>query len=482
MKNLLIDEKGNLLIFNALACVLFLYFVAISVAIFFSARQLPLIIIGFPSLIIFIYLLINKTHYLLLLYIMLIPLLQHFNFIGLGIGDFFITVHMVFQFLILIGVLYHYIKDYSFEKRSLSTIEKALSIFFILTFFSLILPFYLPMNHTKRFLLFYTGIVEPILFYFMLMFFLRRKNNFERKLFWAIILTSFAALIVSYFELAPTGMSIVRIYLSRVQIGFGYHNTNLFGIHFSLLFPILFYFVVDKNFTHHRYIVIISFVILMALSMLTFNRGTFIVLGLQIFLLTFMIKEGRKVVLFMAFALLIIVIYYNEIIFFYIFRFIGGESSGGSKGILDASVYYRMAAWEVGLKILFLFPFGLGAGGFQYAWEKYGVDPTFYLGTPHQLFLSIGVDYGLPVLITFIVVLTIVIVNLSQLIKKPLNNSTNFYKCMIISIIGFIVYGMLTDGELSHLTGFTLPNNGYTLILFSLFAITSYNKEKLDER
>lgn len=480
--NLLINEKGNFLIFNATALALFLYFIAIIGTMFLSAKQLPLIIIGFPALIFFVYLLVNQTHYLLLFYVMLIPLLQHFNFIGFGIGDFFITIHMAFQFVILLGVAYHYINNHSGKDGALSTLEKTFGIFFILTFFSLIFPFYLPMQHTKRFLLFYNGIIEPIMFYFMLTFYLRRKNTFERKLFWAIILSSFATLIVSYFELAPTGMSIVKIYLSRVQIGFGYHNTNLFGIHFSLLFPILFYFVIDKDFTRHRYIVIASFVILTVLSILTFNRGTFIVLGLQIFLLLFMIKEGRKVILFMLFALLIITIYYNEIIFFYIFRFIGGESSGGSKGILDASVYYRMAAWEVGLKMLFLFPLGLGAGGFQYAWEKYGVDPTFYLGTPHQLFLSIGVDYGLLVLITFIVILTIVFVDLSQLIKKPLYNSTNFYKCMVISFIGFIVYGMLTDGELSHLTGFTLPNNGYTLILFSLFAIISYNKEKLNER
>jgi len=276
--HLLIDEKGNFLNFNALAVTLFFYFIAISTTMFISARQLPIIIIGFPVFIIFVYLLVTQTHYLLLCYVMLIPLLQHFNFVGFGIGDFFITIHMAFQFVLMIGVAYLYIKNHSGKAVVFSTLEKTFGIFFILTFFSLILPFYLPMQHTKRFLLFYTGIIEPIMFYFMLTFYLRRKHTFEPKLFWAIILSSFATLIVSYFELAPTGMSIIRIYLSRVQIGFGYHNTNLFGIHFSLLFPILFYFVVDKDFTRHRYIVITSFIILTALSILTFNRGTFVVL------------------------------------------------------------------------------------------------------------------------------------------------------------------------------------------------------------
>ena len=47
----------------------------------------------------------------------------------------------------------------------------------------------------------------------------------------------------------------------------------------------------------------------------------------------------------------------------------------------------------------------------------------------------------------------------------------DLYKCFRISLIGYLIIGFITGGELSHLSGFMYPNNGYTLILMIILGI-----------
>jgi O-antigen ligase len=122
--------------------------------------------------------------------------------------------------------------------------------------------------------------------------------------------------------------------------------------------------------------------------------------------------------------------------------------------------------------LLWKYPFGVGPGGFQNVWERFGPYPNVYLGTPHQLFLSVGVDYGLMALLVFGAVLAYAFYSLNK-IHKTHAADVSLARILKISVIGYVVYGMITDGELSHLSGFTFPNNGYTLILFSVLAMAS---------
>ena len=67
----------------------------------------------------------------------------------------------------------------------------------------------------------------------------------------------------------------------------------------------------------------------------------------------------------------------------------------------------------------------------------------------------------------------------SNKVSKSGNTESSFQqKFITISIVSYVAYGMITVGELSHLTGFKYPNNGYTLVLLCLIAITSYNYSK----
>jgi len=289
----------------------------------------------------------------------------------------------------------------------------------------------------------------------------------------ALLCTSFASVIVAFVEFRTIGFDPILIYASRMRFGFGYHNTNLFGIHSAILFPITVYALTDKRYSDYRFIAVTSFIILLLLSVICFNRGTFIVLGLQILILYFR-RQNRPVIYLILISAIVLGFLFRDILLLYILRFIAGGGSETKLTFVDNSAIYRIDAWRVGLLVLFNYPFGVGAGSFQYMYEMYGSIKNLYLGTPHQLLLSIGVDYGVPCLVVFIVILFIAIRKSKELYADNKENNSLFYY-VIISFIGYFVYGLITDGELSHLSGSIVPNNGYTLFLFSLIAIVVYN-------
>ena len=446
----------------------FLFLTKYAFILTFSLPLLPLLVIVF----------INKIGMIILLFISLLPIIQHNSYRGVDIGDFFINVHMVILFVIILIVFNNHLYTYSYkEKDSPTLIDKLIILLAIASILSLIFANSLDVNHTKRWLLFYTGIFETVSFFYIILFYLKRNENYSEKVIIAVLLSSFSSLIIAFIELREVGFSLVNIFLARMHIGFGYHNMNLYGINSAILIPMSFYALLSPRFKKFKKLTIIILTINIVLAVLTMNRGTFLILGFQLILLSF-IKEARKIV----FGIIIIgiagALYFSNLLLLYMQRFVG--SSGGNQlmDMVDKSAQYRLDAWKTALKLLWIYPFGLGAGGFQYGWEKYGTDPTFYLGTPHQLFLSVGVDYGVLTMIVFIIFLFTSILYSNKMRKSGDTESSYQQKFITISLVSYVAYGMVTVGELSHLSGFKYPNNGYTLVLLSLIAITSYNYSK----
>ena len=432
------------------------------------------IIILFPFLLLSLYLFFFKIELSLLVYIALIPIFQHFSLYSLPAGDFLVAPHMVIQFFLFVGVFNNFIFSYNHnDKLDWNLVDKLFILFSILSISSLIFGYYLPTDSDKRWLLFYTGIFEPIAFYFVIKYFLYRDKEFLNKLLWVLIFTSFASLIIGYIEYKGSSFNLIELYLSRNKKGFGYHNMNLFGLQSAIIFPINFYMVFSEKFKKYKIYSITSLIILTLLSLLTLNRGTFIVIFIQLFLL-FFIKKARKLVKIFLFFSGLAAIYFNKLILIYLFRFFSG-----SHGMLtDSSAVNRIYLWEIGLKTMFNYPLGIGADAFQYFWLKAGIN-TIFFGSPHNILLDIGVSYGIPALLVFILIFYKIFQYINFLIKHD-NSLTDLYKCFRISIIGYILIGFITGGELSHLSGFMYPNNGYTLILMIIFGIIvfQYNKVK----
>lgn len=440
-------------------------------------------ILGFPLVVITAFLIFERTEIVFLIYIITIPLFQHFNTISFNLGDFVITPSMIFHFFIIIFVFNKYLLTH--EKNNypkLNYLDTALILFLVFSLFSLIYAYDLPVNHTKRWLLFYTGQIEVLTLYFVVKYYVFNNNVMIKKIVFAIVLSSFSAFLIFLLETNNLQFNILKLFMERMRIGFGYHNTNLFGIHSAVLIPIVFTALYREDLMRYRLSLNISFYLLLTLSLLCFNRGTFLVLGLQLFLLYFN-KDHRKLIHFVVVLLLIVGLIFNQLVVFYISRFMLGGSS--DTVMLDPSTFFRLEAWRIGLNTLFIYPFGVGAGGFQFVWEQLSHYPNIYLGTPHHLFLSIGVDYGIIPLLTFFVFVGIAYYY-SHILYKDKETSRDekyLFFGIKVSIISYVAYGLITDGELSHLTGFTWPNNGYTLYFFTLLALIShyYNNFKLKD-
>ena len=427
----------------------------------------------------FTFITINRSKLFFLAFISLLPILQHFNVYGLYIGDFLITIHMLLLAVIIVIIFNKFLYSYnSVNSIPLEIPEKVLLALVLVSLVSLIFPYSFDLNHHKRWLLFYTGIVETVSFYFIIRFFLYKDKNFIHKLILVLILTVFASSIVAFFELREFGFSPVKIYLARTRIGFGYHNMNLFGINSALLVPICFYAATSEKFKNIKILTHPALFLILLLSALTLNRGTFIILSFQLILL-FFIKPTRKFIYITIIAGISALIYFADLLFIYLFRFLGTSEGNQISDLVDKSAQYRFDAWLTALKLIFLYPLGLGAGGFQFGWEKYGTDPSFYLGSPHQLFLSVGVDYGVLTMLAFILFLFLVYKYSVKLVKSSAGEISYLQRFISISLIGYIFYGLITVGELSHLSGFKYPNNGYTLVLLTLIGITIYNYNKI---
>ena len=446
-------------------------------ALFFPKYTLvfPVFLLFFP---LFTYLFINKLEIVTLAFISVLPLIQHLNTKGLKIGDFILTFHMVVLFLIILLTFLRFLFFYSNQEMNrINKIDKLFLLLTVVSLVSLIFPYSLQVNHTKRWLLFYTGIFEVVSFYFVIKYFLSMNKDYSRTIIIAMVLSVFASSIVAFIELSEFGFSPVKIYLARMVIGFGYHNMNLFGINAALLLPICFYAATSKSFSNLKFITYPAIFLIILFSVLTLNRGTFIILGFQLVLL-FFIKSTRKFIYIVSIAGLGALIYLKDLVFLYIYRFLGAGGGSQVVDLVDKSAQYRLEAWSTALKLIFIYPLGLGAGGFQFGWEKYGPDPTVYLGTPHQLFLSIGVDYGIIAMIVYFILIVSIIFYSHKISKEDLGEESYRQRFISISILGYLFYGMITVGELSHLSGFKYPNNGYSLILVCLIAITNSVRTK----
>ncbi len=461
-------KKNNYLIYvSILTGLYFLFLVGI---VFFANKYAIFILPAFLVIPLFFLRYKFTINNYFLLYIITTPFIQHFSFNGAYIGDFVITPHMGLQLILFILVLIKYFSEFDqSSKHPFGSIDKLMVVLILCSILSLFFGYALPENDVKRWLLFYTGILETTSIYFITIFLLRDDRELIKEILVAFMISVFFSGIIAYSELSILGFNFVKIFLARMRYGFGFHNTNLFGIYSALIFPLIVYLIYNHKSKSIRIISILSFSLLTLLSVFCFNRGTFITLTLQIILLLFYTKNKKLILSFLG-VIVASAIYFSNLLLFYTFRFVGNQNQQG----LDLSALYRLEAWRIALQGLLLYPFGVGAGGFQLLWIKYSYKPQIYLGTPHQLFLSIGIDYGIMTMVTFILILCFSFYFCSKLTKSGSPNSSLF-KYIIISIVGFVVYGMVTDGELSHLSGFIAPNNGYTIILFTIIGVISFS-------
>ncbi|MBN8705016.1 MAG: O-antigen ligase family protein [Bacteroidetes bacterium] len=463
------NTKLKYLTLSILGLLLYILFSIVSLNLF-GNYSIPLIYSIPIALIIIIKYEVRKLFYL---FIIFLPILQHYNFIAIEIGDFIITPSSIYLIILFMLAFYDNTEEkISLSYKSIPNNSKILLIIVVVSsIISQLINYNNMHNNAKQLLLFYTGIIESLFFIFIInKYYMKYLND----IILCIVLSVLSSVIVAFIEIQSIGFSIVNIYMNRVAIGFGYHNTNLFGIVSALLIPVTIYYYRFGHKINYTYSVVITICLfsLFCLSLLTLNRGTILVLFFQIVMMG-VPKQLRKTMSVVIIAICLVGLYNYDLILIYSDRFSGVEV--GEK-ITDPSALYRLEAWKVGFESIISNPFGLGAGGFQQYWENHGIDPTFFLGTPHQLFLSIAVDYGFLSAISFLLLLVIMIwKGFIQFIRK---NNVLLYTTSI-SFLSYLIYGMITDGELSHLSGSVYPNNAFTFFLILIIFI-HYGSEKFE--
>jgi len=473
----IINKNGEFKPIYAMLAYIIVYVLFLTLLVILKPNLFLYFAVLIPLLPISLFILINKLDYSLLIYVAISPIIQHYSVVSVPFGDFRVTPDMIIHLVLLIASLNHFLYSYDAQtKRSLSLQDKILLVFVILSIFSLIAASYFPINHSKRILLYYTGIFQPITFYFIIIYFLWRVPNFIKKLILAVTLTASSAAIIAFIELKEVGLSLINLFFARNEIGFGYHNTNLFGMHAALVFPLYFYALKSDDFRKQKHLLWLNFILLSVLSVLTLNRGTFVVLAVYLFLL-FWKKENRKIVIGFIFTGLVGAIYFIDLLNLYINRFFGGGGEQ-SKFLMDQSALSRLEVWRVAVEGIINYPLGMGGIGYQYAWDKFGIEPGLNFVTPHQIILYIAIDYGVPALLAFILLFIIVFKRISILSHDDnLANSKLFYYIKL-AFIGYFIHGFLTGGEFSHLSGNLFPTNGYSYMLMILLAIVSFQYGK----
>lgn len=473
----IINENGELKPIHVVLAFIIIYALSITIIVIFRPNFFIYFAILIPLFPVLLFILINKLDYALLIYIVTLPIIQHYSNFSILLGDFRVSPDMIIHLVLLIASVNYFLYSYDTNtKRILSLQDKILLVFVLLTVFSLIAASYFPINHSKRILLYYTGIFQPITFYFIILYFLSRVPDFLNKLILAIMLTASSAAIVAFIELREIGMSLINIFFARNQIGFGYRNTNLFGMHAALVFPLYFYALKSDDFKAQKYLLWLNFVLLSILSVLTLNRGTFVVLLVYLFLL-FWKKENRKIVIGFVFTGIVSAIYFIDLLTLYMNRFLGGGGEQ-SKFLLDQSALYRLEIWRVAIEAIIKYPLGMGGTGYRYAWKNFSIDPSQIFLTPHQILLYIAIDYGIPALLAFIFLFIIVFKWISLLSRADSIPHSKLFYYIKLAFIGYFIHGFLTGGELSHLSGNMLPNNGYSYILMILLVIVSFQYSK----
>jgi O-antigen ligase len=201
-----------------------------------------------------------------------------------------------------------------------------------------------------------------------------------------------------------------------------------------------------------------------------FSRGALLALALELCILARARVLSRAVLLVFlpavaaAFAML-----FGPIVLMRLAD-LGGLPSG-ELNVADAS---RLEAWRVAVTSILHHPLGIGGGNFDFAWGKWSHFTVLFqeIGGPHNLWLSVGAEYGIPFLLLFAALVLACLRGSVWLARRaPRRASRRLGAALAAALAGFIVAGTVGDVELSHLSARNKPMNMHTLVLFAALGL-----------
>lgn len=268
-----------------------------------------------------------------------------------------------------------------------------------------------------------------------------------------------------FLQIFTDRIPLSKISRNRELLTFGYHNVNIFAGILMCIMPFLIEKILyEKKSKKESIVLCLIFLICIAGLLLTFTRGawlTFIV----VFFLMLISKKYRKVII----AFLALFVACAKPLISFILR------RGTSTSILNnQSAIARMQSIFNSLYMMFLYPFGIGAGNYEGMYRKNLIDSYYFipenirqqinvanysLENAHNLWLQIGVDFGIICMIVFL----IIFINRIKASAKVFSSK----KGLTVSLIVYILFSVTTGIEFNHKGVIT-----ETLIIWLVFAMT----------
>lgn len=465
------NDQYNLLAFISIIVQVILIILAfLSKSLFDFAMYFALVTLP----IIFIIIIMRNTFTGILITIILIPFLNMtVKRTSLTLGS--VAIAPLSGMIIIMAIIYLLNRTITLDDNEPFTFFKAdnlLLLFLFCTFPSLLGSFYTGTPLHRSVIVYITAIVEPIILYFILRYIINSQKRTKTLILFIVFSIGLGTLIG--FILLVTSGNILRFLIERGSAkGFGFRNINLYGTAAVLAFPLTF---ITPEYTDRKLIraLIVLFRYLIFFAMvITLTRGLQIVLGLELLILLFFYKKGRKKLLPFFAIIIVAIILYGQQLLVLLYRFFSPNVE-----LASTSIEARLEAWRLSFMIFRNYPLGLGGGNFDWAWLKFRPTHLYFIpmGASHNIFLSIGTEYGLLGMLFFIIILVTQIRMCWWLYK---NSKILLYKNLAfiigVSFIGYCAYGISTGGELSHITQYypLTMLNSFTLILFVLFAVVT---------
>ena len=441
-------------------------------AMYFALVTLPLI---------FILIIMKNTFTGILIFILLIPFLNMtVKRTALSLGSIAMApMSGMIIIMVLVFLLGNTISSDDRTPLTFLTIDKLIILFLFCAFPSLLSSFYIGTPFNRSALVYFTAVIEPVILYFLIRNVINTRKRVKVLLI-VVVLSIGIGTLIGFVLLAISGNILQFLFERGSAKGFGFRNVNLYGTAAVLVFPLT---LIVADYTKKKSLRILITIIryLMFIAMIiSLTRGLQIVLGLELLILLFFYKKGRKQLYPFLAILLITILLYGQQLLVLLYRFFRPNVE-----LASTSIEARLEAWKVSFMIFRNFPLGLGGGNFDWAWLQFRPTHLYFIpmGASHNVFLSIGTEYGILTMLFFTIIFIMQIRMCWWLYKY---SKTVLYKNLAfvlgVSLIGYCAYGMTTGGELSHVTRYypLTMLNSFTLILFVLFAIitTIYFNER----
>ncbi len=221
-------------------------------------------------------------------------------------------------------------------------------------------------------------------------------------------------------------------------------NPDFSAMFIAVLLPVVLYFYVTSvGFKLKVYFGVTIFAILSALVLFA-SRGAWLgaVVGLVLFGIAHLVlRSGKKFVIVAGLSLLIgLSLWYASM------QEVRPGAIRQNLAVADSSVSLRLSAWDIAREAMVEHPIlGTGPGNFQYFFQNHrGKDLASQAGTfddVHNLFLQFGATLGIPFLLGFLVIMTLICLSgilQSWKSKDPLPVT------IIVSVVSFLLMASFT--------------------------------------